>query len=137
METKTYEITVENKIELTSQDIEDIMVTALEGGIGYWARLDNTGDAYKNAPKEEPVSITCARELLAGNNVFFEDVEEDGSEYVLNLHMLLKGIGQWIDANMTSLKGLVMHGSIDTYDIDAAIADEIIQYALFGEIVFG
>ena len=50
--------------EFTEEDITDIVITALEGGIGYWACLDNTGEEFENAPKEEAVSETTARILL-------------------------------------------------------------------------
>ena len=50
-------------VRLTDEDIEDIVVTALEGGIGYWACLDNTGKEYEEAPEDEPVSITATKIL--------------------------------------------------------------------------
>lgn len=33
---KKYEIKAEIRVELTQEDIDDIMVGALEGGITYW-----------------------------------------------------------------------------------------------------
>lgn len=33
---KTYEIPLERTVKVTQQDIDDIMVSALEGGIDYW-----------------------------------------------------------------------------------------------------
>lgn len=33
---KKFEVKVEIRVELTQQDIDDIMVAALEGGINYW-----------------------------------------------------------------------------------------------------
>ena len=37
MEKKKFLVKAEIKVELTQQDIDDIMVAALEGGINYWA----------------------------------------------------------------------------------------------------
>ena len=61
----TCEITVEVSVYLTDEDVADLMCTAIEGGIGYWACLDNTSEAFVNAPKEEPVSETSAKILLS------------------------------------------------------------------------
>ena len=36
MENRTFEVTAQIKVKLTAEDIDDIMVAALEGGIGYW-----------------------------------------------------------------------------------------------------
>lgn len=136
MAEKEYEIRAEIKVKLTKQDIEDIMVCALEGGIGYWAILDNTGPAYENAPDDEPVSITCSNELLAGNEIRFEDTEED-VEYILTLEKLLTGFRKWIEAGGDEYGAVEADGSVDCCRIDAPTADEIVQYALFGEVVFG
>ena len=37
MEKKTFSVRAEINVELTQQDIDDIMAAALEGGINYWA----------------------------------------------------------------------------------------------------
>lgn len=36
MEKKTFSVKAEINVKLTEQDIDDIMVAALEGGINYW-----------------------------------------------------------------------------------------------------
>ena len=131
----TYEVKANINVELTKEDIEDIMVCALEQGIGYWACLDNTGDAYTYAPEGEPVSITCVKGLLAGKDVRFEDTEDE-SEYILNLDKFLNGFRLWIE-NGEDKYGAVNGGKVDTSQIDADMADLIVQYAIFGEVVFG
>ena len=65
---KKYEIKAEIRVELTQEDIDDIMVAALEGGIKY---------------------------------------------------------------------GAVQGHEVDCCNIDAGCADAIIQYSLFGEVVYG
>ena len=52
--------TIKVELEVISdvEDIDDIICTALEGGIGYWACLDNSTEEFENAPKEETVSET-------------------------------------------------------------------------------
>lgn len=50
---KTYNISTTNaNIKVTEEDISDILCSAIEGGIGYWACLDNTTEEFKDAPKD-------------------------------------------------------------------------------------
>lgn len=113
--------------ELTEEDITDIIITALEGGIGYWACLDNTGEEFENAPKEEAVSETTARILLNNGSVTFIDEEDEYARYELTLEKLLNGIEKYAQEN----------GGIDMDYLDAIMADVIVQYAIFCEVVYG
>ena len=124
---KTYEIEFKKSVWLTEEDITDIIVTALEGGIGYWACLDNTGNEFENAPKDEPVSIITARILLNNGSVFFEDVVDEGERYELTLEHLLNGIEKYANDE----------GGFDMDMIDSDAADVIVQYAIFCELVYG
>lgn len=132
----TYEVMAEIKIKLTDEDIEDIMVGALEGGIGYWSVLDNTGEAYESAPVDEPVSITCAKQLLSGETIRFEDVDGD-AEYFLDLHSFLDGFKKWVETGGDWYGAVSADGKVDVCNIDADRADAIIQYAIFGDVIFG
>lgn len=132
----TYEVKAEIQIKLTAEDIEDIMVGALEGGIGYWACLDNTGDAYENAPEDEPVSITCSRLLLGGETIRFEDVDEE-AEYFLDLPSFLDGFKKWVERGGDWYGAVSADGKVDVCNIDADRADAIIQYAIFGDVIYG
>ena len=124
----TYEIEFKKTIWLTEEDITDIIITALEGGIGYWACLDNTGDEFKNAPREEAVSETAARIILNNGTLVFEDADDYDSQarYELTLEKLLNGIEKYANEN-----------GFDMDLLDAEVADCIVQYAIFCEIVYG
>lgn len=113
--------------ELTEEDITDIVITAIEGGIGYWACLDNTGEEFENAPEDEAVSETVARILLNNGSVFFEDEEDPSARYELTLEKLLNGIEKYAQER----------GGIDMDYLDAIMADMIVQYAIFCEVVYG
>ena len=123
-----YEIEFKKSIWLTEEDITDIIITALEGGIGYWACLDNTGDEFENAPKDEAVSETAARIILNNGTLVFEDADDYDSQarYELTLEKLLNGIEKYANEN-----------GFDIDLLDADMADAIVQYAIFCEIVYG
>lgn len=76
----TYNISI--NIKVTDGDVMDIMCSAIEGGIGYWACLDNTTKEFEDAPKDEPYSETCAKILLNGGGIWLMD---DDGEYWLSL----------------------------------------------------
>lgn len=113
--------------ELTEEDITDIVVTAIEGGIGYWACLDNTGYEFESEPEDEAVSETVARILLQNGKVTFFDEEDECARYELTLEKLLNGIEKYANEN----------GGIDMDDLDADMADAIVQYAIFCEVIYG
>ena len=126
-------MTINLELHLTSGDIEDIVVTALEGGIGYWACLDNTTEEFDNAPEDEPVSITASKILLDGDELRFIDVE-NGDEYVLSLGLLMDGIKKfWL---LYDYNGVIKNGVIDAVNLDANDADTIFQCAMFGDVEF-
>lgn len=127
-------ITFTCELVVTDEDIEDIVVTALEGGIGYWACLDNRTERFAAAPDDEPVSITTTKILLEGGGVTLIDEEDDMKEYVLTLDKLLSGLEKYLDGS--DCKALE-NGSLDCGYIDSVAADGIVQYAVFGEWIYG
>lgn len=122
------------EIVVTDQDIEDIVVTAIEGGIGYWACLDNTSERFRVAPDDEPVAITASNILLEGGGVTLIDEEDGMTEHVLTLEKLLNGLTKYLE--WTDGKALE-NGSLDCGYIDSIAADGIVQYAVFGEWIYG
>lgn len=116
--------------EYTDEDMEDIVVTALEGGIGYWACLDNTTPEFKDEPNDTPTAVWCWRLIKEGKPIRFIDAEdvEEGETWWLNLQMLLNGIAKAVEKGNWD-------GDMDS--IDGVVADCIFQYAMFGEIVYG
>ena len=126
----TDEFTVEFKMDLlvTGQDIEDIMCTALDGGITHWC---------SSVEVIESACIGYASEQLRydGKLKLF-DAESDDT-WVLTRDMLLNGIKLWAEFGGDPCGAICGNGTLDTSEIDANIADMIVQYALFGEVVFG
>ena len=123
-------------VALSEEDVTDLMVTAIEGGISYWSCLDNTGEEFKNAPKDESVSETCARILLNGGSIKLIDEEDDNAEYELTLEKLMDGIKLYV-ANGYDTYDVFGGKEPDMWMCDAECADAIVQLAVFGELVYG
>lgn len=125
---KTYKIQVE--IEIEEQTLEDLVVTAIEGGINYWALLHNEIEGfYAEEDPQESTSIVVWHRLRDGKPVGFSDQEEDEGEiWALTLEKLLNGIK--INAEKRPFDS-------NLENMDAVTADCIFQYALFGDIIYG
>ncbi|WP_206459416.1 hypothetical protein [Anaerovorax sp. IOR16] len=114
---------------ITYSDIENIVITALEDGIGYWACLNNTTTEWNEKPENMPISQWATELLLTGKSITFDDAEWDNfKDEKLNLEKLLKGIALNIQERPDDC---------DLDNMDATTADCIIQFALFGEVIYG
>ena len=139
-------------IKITKEDVVDILSSAMDG-IGYWGRIVPNNEQYKEAKKwirenEEPDYEICYEEVIAqmlfdGKSVTIRDIEDDKESW-LSLSNLSYGIrkafqeGYYSDYNWLVPDG---DGSnkwhLETVQIDAEVADIIIQLSVLGEIVYG
>lgn len=130
---KKFEICTKITVYLTQQDIDDIMVSAFEGGINYWCRRVVVQGDYLGKYASEQISRGGKLAIWLD-----EPFEDDKTCYVLDRDKFLAGFKLWIESDGDSYDAIDhSDGSIDCGQIDAVCADEIIQYALFGEVVFG
>lgn len=107
-------------IELTDEEVNDILDAALYSGISYWA-----SDLEKVKDSKEPKHIEYLSEALTnGWALKLKDTEEDMT-YKLTKQKFLSGIGQ-----------AVREGYAKLDDIDAPAADCIVQCALFGKVMY-
>ena len=113
-------------LSVTGEQIEDIVITALETGIYYWAVLNNTTTDWANKPDRMPVSQYAVQLLLEGKTLEFSDIE-NGSVTMLTLKDLLHGV---------RLTAVNESWDFDFDDFDSNTADCIFQYAMFGEIIY-
>lgn len=127
MTNKIYKINVIHEIEITSQDIDDIMDSALSG-ITYWCNMAEVVGDYLGEYASEQIS--------RGGMLILHDAEDD-EEYDLDLNQLLNGIKQAYEGNYFSEYEWCDGKTIDTCQIDAEVADVIVQLALFDEVVYG
>ena len=125
---------IDTRVEITVQDIDDIMSTALEGGITYWCC-----EAYPygyNDGKQWPEGVDYTSQCLSrGYDIALVDAEEDDEndipvEYILTVSAMIRGIQMFCDIHHK-------HYNIIREDYDASDADCMLQYALFGKLVYG
>lgn len=123
-----FELKIERKLVVTAEDMDDIMCAALEGGVCYWCNEAIVVGAYLGEWAHE--------QIARGGKLQLVDAE-DGTYYELTREKLLHGIQmareqeyyrdyEWWDGE-----------KLDTCNVDAEVADVIVQLALFDEIVFG
>lgn len=133
-----YGVEYTGTLVVTKEDIDDIMSAAIEsGGIAYWC--DSA------LPRGERLGEYAIEQISLGGKLELHltegPIEDGGPEaYLLDREMVLKGISRYLSYPENDC-GILFHNGIrmelDTGDVDAEIADMIIQYALFDELVFG
>ena len=128
MKEKKFEVRAEIVVHLTQQDIDDIMVGALEGGINYWC-----DEAMVQVGRY--LGEYASEQISRGGMLLLHDTEEDAYRE-LSLEKFLKGFQLWLE-NGGDQYGAVQGHEVDCCNIDAGCADAIIQSALFGEVMYG
>jgi hypothetical protein len=128
------------------QDINDLVCSALEGGINYWcyqARIKKDADKnYVGVAPEDQDKVEFASDVVGYGGTLIlwnSEPDDDGTNdtpieykktWELTLDKMLKGI-----ARHCSTRGIVLKDLLDNHD--ASDADCIVQYAIFDEVVFG
>lgn len=134
-EEKKYVVESKVKVSLTEEDISDLVITALNGGVGYWACLDNSRPEFEAMSEEDYTDEWTAKILLNGGEVLFLEEPDRKERFVLTLDKLLHGIALYIE------KGYDRYGifgpEVEMGNCDAECADIIVQLALFDDIVYG
>lgn len=125
---KEYTVFVISEIKVTQEDIDDIMCSAFEGGITYWCDSAEVVGDYLGEYASEQIS--------RGGLLILHDAEDD-EEYDLDLNQLLNGIKQAYEGNYFAEYEWCDGKTIDTCQVDAEVADVIVQLALFDEVIYG
>lgn len=102
------------------------------GGICYWSDCVEVVDRY--------LSEYASGQISRGGKLKIhvdEPFDEANTEwYELDMEKFAQGFRLWLE-NGGDRYGAVGNGEVDTCEIDGEMADLIIQYALFGEVVYG
>jgi hypothetical protein len=133
------EVTITLDAEFDNQLLFDIFVTALEGGIGYWSVCSDYH--WQNEDGTEDLDGFYA-------TIQVHD-DEEVDEYRVDADVLRTGLLRCLQGNVERVKYLSKNVRVlailmsldvpftDYIDYDAGDADQIVQCALFGEVVYG
>ncbi len=125
-------IEVKATVRIPNEKIENLIVTAVEGGSNYWARFqmpDNWKDKYKS----------YAQIPFEGGEIEVYDIETGELLGVLNRTTIQTGLQLMADRkDMTGKQVPTRHfKALATDNEDAETADVFLQLAVLGEIVYG
>ena len=127
-------ITMTVSHEFSKEDINDLISTALEGGINYWCSRAvgkrDTDRNYLGVAPEDRDNVQYISDVVSNGGTLVLFDAESSDKWELTLEKMMKGIEMHCTDNKVAPSELM-----DGYD--ANDADNIIQYALFGELVFG
>lgn len=140
-----------NSITLTNEDAADIVHCAVEGGTNYWAEVKDYKwkDWYEKNPVQNSEHYVSERikTSLSDDYVFVwirEDSEQVKPERFSNLWIPLdrktleKGVIALIENVPHLIHGVSHRGEGDVeMDFDATSCDVIVQYAIFGKVIYG
>lgn len=123
-----FELKVSQTIGVTKENIDDIMCTALEGGITSWCwKCEVVGDYLGEFASEQ---------ISRGGTLKLYDSEED-EKYWLTLDKLLNGIKLAYEGGYYADYDWCNGRELDCCQVDAEVADAIVQLALFGDVIYG
>lgn len=107
-------------VEITTEMIDDLMVTALEGGSNHWLSSVSVIAPFRGEYSSE--------HLANGGALYVYGFQRQ--RYYLNRDIFLSGFGMYCEERC-------LH-PIAVYEThDAAVADSILQYAVFGTEMYG
>ena len=123
-------INIPMNLDVSDDDLDNILVTAFEGGSNYWIDKIEVKD-YKGCEFASHV-ISKGGKLI---------IITDDEQLTLTKNKQLKGISKWF-AEYYYPRQIVKHNlempsSFSDIDFDAGDTDIIIQLAIFNEVVYG
>lgn len=125
--------------------LADIISTAIEGGIGYWAETRHYQWVNNGVPQLVVIKAGYDPDLKFEDTraviVDFEG-ENPNTEREITIDVIARGIAKIKDPKFRinkTLRGTILAADVenDAGEIDVEGADVIVQAALFGEIVYG
>ena len=111
-------------MKLTKENLEDIMVTALVGGINYWVRHVKISPDDQRKVRD---NWNLFDAFANGIPLIIVESCEDNKEHIITPEMLSTGITKFKE---------IQGYSFDLEDFDSEGADTLIQITIFGELVY-
>lgn len=127
-EPESYVLNVCTRLNITDDDLDDIMRKAMDEGIGYWCEKAIVEDGDFRG-------CVFASETVSQGATLLLHCDSLDEEYKLDRDKLLDGLAHYIASNICN--GIIKRNNvISTEEIDGSDADRIVQCALFGDIKF-
>lgn len=122
-------------IPITYDMVENIIVTAIEGGSNYWYSIpDHSYDVIKSLEPTQPVSIGLARAVMTHRiDIEIDDIEDDEPVGTLSYNKIKERL-QTAHEDESVMRHLM---AFIQEDYDADNADVVFQYLVMGEVVYG
>lgn len=124
-----YKPSKQKSLNITDEEINDLMATAFEGGINYWCGGVKLKEGSLTPEQKEKIKY-ISDAISLGGTLILEDAESSDT-WELTKDKFLAGV----------VKTLVWGNYLDASELidnhDAETTDILLQYALFDEIIFG
>lgn len=127
---------IEKELKITTENIVDCVLSCEAGGFDYWGELCSDEKDYEAArqrlaEREKADMKPCYEDVLAeilesGGKLTVYDREDD-KDHELTLEKLLNGWKKYAED----------HNADDFDEYDGISADCIMQYAIFGDVIYG
>lgn len=117
-------------VVVKDEDIDDIMVSALEGGITYWCDRAEVVGEYLGEYASEQISRGGTLKLHDSEEGGYKELTKEKFLQGLRLYLSRPQVGDFLEFVDRKLR-------IDPGYADAEVADCIIQYAVFGDVIYG
>jgi len=134
--------------DLTGAECGDIAITAAEGGIGYWSVIDTYQPSrWSHLFDDTKPGLTDGTNIEVEDDFVFYTLEWEGREPAeekidVTPTLIRNGLQRMIEAPLdeggwAGAKLIGTDRSEWTGEIDSEMADMIIQFGSFSELVFG
>jgi hypothetical protein len=129
---------MEVEVELDDEFFDNIICTMLEGGSNYW--IGHIIIKHPNDKKPTGMSLSewASSAINNGGTILFYP-DDENIRLTLSKRGLIQGLKDWMKSqpNEVSLINVNGKNTLDAGNIDAGIADKILQYALFSKLIYG
>lgn len=125
------------------QFLSDIITTAVEGGIGYWSQCSH----YQWTEDGAVHVVVGRRNLRTDAYAVVHEATDNGDGYrdeplMVDIETVARGIGRLVNKEVgihATLRGSLLYANSenDAGEIDADLADCIVQAGIFNEIIYG
>lgn len=120
---------IPNVLRVTRQDLDDIIVGAVEGGIDYWA------DSIESWSPTEPQGMEVNGLHYAHEGFRINITTDEGESFTITEDVLVDGIERYIREQTKYGDTRMGPGYLEC--LDAADYDAIFQMACFKKLVYG